>query len=96
MYTKNKGNDMANSPCGGCPPCCEECVFDSEAGTGGSLVQVLVSKKDYGCVKSHGAVGLNSQGQLGQQRSTGFHPVTVEGQKHLEDSRNLLAQHLAA
>jgi hypothetical protein len=85
---------MANSPCGGCPPCCAGRVFDSQAVSEVSEMQVIVSSVEYGCIKGYGDVGI-VDGQLGQRRSSGFHPVTIKGAHHLRDTGNPLSAHAA-
>jgi hypothetical protein len=85
---------MANSPCGGCPPCCNNCTF--AASPKAALEQVpttIVNGDTYGCVRGHGDI-VTMGGTLGQLRSTGFHPVTPDGARFLRKSGNALAVHL--
>lgn len=83
-----------SSPCGGCPPCCNKCVFSSN---GAELPLMpkreVVSAEDYGCVKGFGAIVI-SDGVLGQMREADFHPVTPEGAAFLKQTNNDLAAHV--
>lgn len=86
---------MANSPCGGCPPCCQSCVFGpkptkDEVGTEKQIVQTA---QQYGCVKGYGDIVI-VDGKLGQMRGQNFHPVDFAGAQFLQSSGNDLAQHL--
>lgn len=84
---------MANSPCGGCPPCCDQCVFTPVAEQVPSNRDVVVPAAEYGCVKGFGDV-IVADGQLGQMRGDDFHPVTDAGAEHLRTTGNPLAQFL--
>lgn len=80
------------APCGGCPPCCPQCVFGQPAKTAGPAT-VVVPKADYGCIKPDAGDIVKAGGVLGMMRGSTFHPVTAAGAQFLHASGNALAQH---
>ena len=81
------------SPCGGCPPCCPQCVF-APAGEAQSHIEVVVPAATYGCVKGIGDIVTTPAGILGQVRDGVVHPVTPRGATFLRESGNALAVYL--
>jgi len=82
-------------PCGGCPPCCTSCVFTPEQqGSVKSDAVVVVSAKDYGCVRPDAGDLVVQDGALCQTRGGNVHPVSKFGMGFLRDSGNPLAAHL--
>ncbi len=81
-----------SAPCGGCPPCCNQCPFSgkAEAHSGGAVTEV-VSSKAYGCAKGARSVVIDEYGTLGLMSSDGFHPITAEGSDFLQSTGNSLA-----
>lgn len=83
---------MKHSPCGGCPPCCAECVFSPKNEAIIGVPKIVVTKADYACVKGFDDVVV-TDGTLGQMRSGRFHPVTLAGTAFLRLKGNTLARH---
>ncbi len=84
---------MPKSPCAGCPPCCPGCIFDMKPAGPATNVTVLLSTKEYGCIRPDAGPLVIAGGTLGMMRSNEFHPVTQEGVKFLRQSGNELAAH---
>ncbi len=80
------------APCGGCPPCCNTCVFSSAPRGLAETPRLVVREKEYGCV--HGGEVVRAEGTLGLLREDGFRPVTAEGAAFLHASKNPLATSL--
>jgi len=89
--TKKGPYIMKKSPCGGCPPCCKQCVFSS-GGEKTVISSVVVSAKEYGCVKGFGDIVKDVKGRLGQIRGQLFHPISETGLKFLKESNNSLVE----
>lgn len=81
------------SPCGGCPPCCPQCVFAPE-GEAQSQIEVAVPATTYGCVKGFGDIVTDPGGRLGQMRDGKLHLVTPRGAAFLRETSNPLATYL--
>lgn len=86
---------MKSAPCGGCPPCCNQCVFDNKATALASSVQptVVVAAQGYGCIRPDGGDVVKADGVLGMMRGENFHPVTFQGARFLRANGNALAAH---
>jgi len=84
---------MSNSPCGGCPPHCSQCVFDARPQQS-VLLEIISPATEYGCIKGHGDLVKDHNGRLGQMRGQDFHPMTLEGERHLRTTGNKFARHL--
>ncbi len=86
-----------SAPCGGCPPCCNDCVFtppDEGVRTPrGVKVVVIMKKAEYGCVRPDGGDVVVMNDTLGMMRGENFHPVTLHGSAFLKASENPLAAH---
>lgn len=82
---------MTKAPCGGCPPCCEKCIFSSSGEKMLSETLLVADQATYGCVRRHGDI-VTCRGKLGQLRDGKFHPITNEGVQHLLVSGNPLAE----
>ncbi len=85
-----------NAPCGGCPPCCQDCVFDNANGRAveaSTQVVVVMPKADYGCVRPNGGNVVTVDGKLGMMRKENFHAVTDRGAAFLHSEKNPLAVH---
>jgi hypothetical protein len=78
------------SPCGGCPPGCDKCVFSATGEDSTAAQEVVVPAKEYGCIRGFGDI-VKRNGVLGQMRVHLFHPVSAEGAAFLVSSRNPLA-----
>lgn len=82
---------MKNPNCGGCPPCCSQCVFSSK-GEPASDVILVQTAADYGCKKGHGDIVRDNQGRIGQQREGLFHFLSEAGEAFLRKTENPLLQ----
>ena len=86
---------MKTAPCGGCPPCCNQCVFDNQATALASTIQpiIIVPAVQYGCVRTDGGDVVKADGILGMMRGENFHPVNLAGAAFLRATGNQLATH---
>ena len=84
------------APCGGCPPCCDQCVFSPQSVTvsGRTVPTVVVEQAVYGCVRPDAGDVVRYGGSLGQMRAGAFHRVTDVGAAFLATTNNELAAHL--
>jgi hypothetical protein len=79
------------APCGGCPPCCKNCVFSADPADAATSIITVMPKEEYGCVRPDGGAVVTMGGTLGMMRGQHFHPVTPGGAQFLRKSGNSLA-----
>lgn len=81
------------APCGGCPTCCKDCVFDAHPASKATPMQIIASKEAYGCIRPDGGAIVIQDRTFGMIRGEHFHPVTEAGAAFLRESGNPLAVH---
>ena len=75
------------APCGGCPPCCEKCVFSNEAESiqQGDFELVM---EQYGCVHDENSQIVSSKEKTGLLTRNGFFPLKDESVSWLASQGN--------
>jgi len=85
---------MKSAPCGGCPPCCNLCVFEKiPQRPANPHVTTVAAKANYGCIRRDGGDVVLAGGRLGMMRGDYFHPISVEGVAFLHSNGNPLGNY---
>lgn len=82
-----------SAPCGGCPPCCTQCVFTPNPRPLPAQHAIIATKQEYGCVRPDGGAVVMAEGLLGMVRGESFHPVTGEGAEFLYATGNRFSKY---
>lgn len=79
------------APCGGCPPCCAQCVWEQSGETLVKNPDITVVMEDYGCVRGPSQVVKTRTG-LGLLLNGFVHYLTDAGRKFLSETNNPLTK----
>lgn len=81
---------MREPTCGGCPPCCKNCVFDHRGQA--HTEEIEVALKDYGCHRDPDSRLVRLEGQLGLLARGLFYGLTDNGLDFLRATKNPIAE----